>query len=96
MEIRNTLLVEVGAKLDVEVYARIAAAFMASGVDLFSKPSGIKKPIGWTDKQRALASKHGDVHTAVEWYLKWYPEQWLPEDHEGVSTLCAFGGCIVT
>ena len=71
MDIRNTLLVEVGSRLGVRSHAKIASAYIGSGVGLFNNPyAGNRKPIGLTEEQRRVASKHGDVHTAVEWYLK--------------------------
>ena len=91
MDIRNNLLVEVGAKLGIEAYARVASAFMASGVGLFpNSHAGIRKPIGLTEEQKALASKHGDVHTAVEWYLKWHATQKLPDDAERCFNILCF------
>ena len=90
MDIRNTLLVEVGARLGVEVYARIASAYIAAGIDVFSNPHpGLQHHNGLTDEHLALASEHGDIHTAVMWYLKWCSESSLPPDHEGsFNTLC--------
>mgnify|MGYP003318585427 CR=1 FL=1 len=92
MEIRSTLLVVVGTRLGVEVYARIARAFIDCGVDLFSNPHvGVRRPMGLTDANRARASEHGDVHTAIQWYLKWRPQQALPEDDAGVFNPLCFG-----
>ena len=90
MEIRNNLLVEVGARLDVEVYARIASAYIAAAIDLFSNPhQELQQHTGLTDEHLALASQHGDIHTAVKWYLKWLPELSLPAVHEGrFNSLC--------
>ena len=83
MDIRGILLVEVGTKLGVEIYAKIAAAFIASGNDLFSNPHpGIQQPTSLTDEQLALASEYGDIHTAVKWYLEWCRNESLPEDQE--------------
>ena len=76
MDINSALLAEVGSTLGVGAYARVASAFIASGVDLFSNPhAGVRQPIGLTDEHLALASKHGDVHTAVKWYFNWGPDQ---------------------
>ena len=81
MDICSTLLAEVGRKLDVETYARVASAFIACGVDLFSMPHpGVRQPIGLSEEQLRLASKLGDVHTAVIWFLKWFPKKSLPAD----------------
>ena len=90
MEISSAVLVEVGTSLGVGVYARVASAFIASGVDLFSNPhAGVRQPIGLTDEHLALVSKYGDVHTAVKWYFNWCPDQSLPEDHErSFNSLC--------
>ena len=69
MDIRGALFVEVATKLGVQVYARIAAAFIATGMDLFSSPvPGDKKITPLTDEQVKLAAHEGDVHTAVKWY----------------------------
>ena len=43
-----------------------------------------------TEEQRRVASKHGDVHTAVEWYLKWFPEQRLAEVDNGIFNVVCF------
>ena len=90
MDIPGAVLVEVGTRLGVEAYAKVAAAFIACGLDLFSNPhAGVKQVIGLTAKQLALASKYGDVHTAVTWFLKWCPHQRLPEHQEDCfNTLC--------
>ena len=83
MEIRSILLVEVGDRLGVAVYARIASAYIAAGIDLFSNPhAGIEQDIGLTKDQLEFASEHGDIHTAVKWYLKWLPHKSLPKDQE--------------
>ena len=91
MDIRTALFVQVATKLGVQVYARIAAAFIATGMDLFSCPVlGDKKIISLTDEQRKLAAPEGDVHTAVKWYLKWSPEKSLPDAQEACFNIMCF------
>ena len=91
MDIRGALFVEVATKLGVQVYARIAAAFIATGMDLFSSPVlGDKKITPLTDDQRKLAAPEGDVHTAVKWYLKWSQVKSLPVDQEACFNIMCF------
>ena len=91
MDIRAALFVEVATKLGVQVYARIAAAFIATGMDLFSCPVlGDKKIISLTDEQRKLAAVEGDVHTAVKWYLRWSPAKSLPVAQEACFNIMCF------
>ena len=71
MDIRKALLVEVGIRLGIEVHAKIAAAYIVSGVELFSYPHlDATKLCGLTDQQLACPQEYGDIHTAVHWY--WY------------------------
>ena len=57
MDISGALLVEVGTRLGVGVCARVASAFIASGVDLFSNPHvGVGQPIGLSEKHLAPVS----------------------------------------
>ena len=90
MDICSSLLVIVGRSLGVGVYARVASAYIAAGVDLFSIPyPGVKQPIGLSEEQLKLASKLGDVHTAVFWFLKWFLKKSLSDNLEKCfNTLC--------
>ena len=91
MDIRGALFVEVATKLGVQVYARIAAAFIATGMDLFSSPVvGEKKITPLTDDQLKLAAPEGDIHTAVKWYLKWAQVKSLPRDQEACFDIMCF------
>ena len=91
MDITGAVLVEVGTTLGVEAYAKVAAAFIACGLDLFSNPhAGVKQVVGLTAKQLALASKYGDVHTAVKWFLKWCPKLSLPDHLEPLFNIMCF------
>ena len=91
MDITGAVLVEVGTRLGVEAYAKVAAAFIACGLDLFSNPhAGVKQVVGLTAKQLALASKYGDVHTAVKWFLKWCPKLSLPDHLESLFNIMCF------
>ena len=91
MDIRTALFVQVATKLGVQVYARIAAAFIATGMDLFSCPVlGDKKMISLTDEQRKLAAVEGDVHTAVRWYLRWSRAKSLPVAQEACFNIMCF------
>ena len=90
MDICSAVLVEVGWSLGIEPYARVASAYIAAAVDLFIIPyPGVKQPVGLSQEQLKLASKLGDVHTAVFWFLKWLPEKSLPADLEKwFNSLC--------
>ena len=91
MDISGTLLVEVGIRLGVGDYAKVAAAFLNSGVELFSNAhAGVKQVIALTAEQRDLASKYGDVHTAVKWFLKWCPKLSLPDHLEPLFNIMCF------
>ena len=91
MDISGTLLVEVGIRLGVGDYAKVAAAFLNSGVELFSNAhAGVKQVIALTAEQRDLASKYGDVHTAVKWFLKWCPKLSLPDHLESLFNIMCF------
>ena len=91
MDIRTALFVQVATKLGVQVYGRIAAAFIATGMDLFSCPVlGDKKIISLTDEQRKLAAVEGDVHTAVKWYLRWSRAKSLPVAQEACFNIMCF------
>ena len=91
MDISGTLLVEVGIRLGVGEYAKVAAAFLNSGVELFSNAHvGVKQVIPLTVEQLDVASKYGDVHTAVKWFLKWCPKQELPDHHEKLFNIICF------
>ena len=96
MDICSSLLVLVGRSLGVGVYARVASAYIAAGVDLFSIPHpGVKQPIGLSEEQLKLASKLGDVHTAVFWFLKWFPKKSLPDNLEKCFNPLCFNKMLV-
>ena len=73
MDIRGALFVEVATKLGVEVYARIASAFIATGMDLFSNPlPGVQKLIPLTDEQLVLASERPGCFWPSSWRSRTY------------------------
>ena len=88
MEVRSNLLIEVGALLGVKLYAMIAAAYIASGVDLFSNPYP-GQHIALTDEQRSLALEEGDIHTVVKWFLLWV-KGLLPAEHAASFNILCF------
>ena len=88
MEVRSNLLIEVGALLGVKVYAMIAAAYIASGVDLFSNPYP-GQHIGLTDEHRSLAVEQGDIHTVCKWFLLWVKDL-LPAEHAASFNILCF------
>ena len=72
MDVQATLLVMVGAQLGISRYAQAAAAFLATGMDLFvDVMPRLKGASPLLPSQVALGKPEGDIHTAVKWFLTW-------------------------
>lgn len=91
MDIRINVMIEVAKLLHLEDHAQVAAAFIASKLDLFvdTMPE-LRGQAGLSGAQLELAVGHSDVHTAVALYLRWKVQsrQLAEGEHKLVRIVC--------
>ena len=72
MDIRLTVMMILGRRFGIGRYVELVAAFLAAGMELFVNMTPMMRSASrLLPSQVALGEGHGDVHTAVKWFLVW-------------------------
>ena len=90
MDVRLEVLIALGERLGIGQHARVAAAFLSTGMELFvNLTPRMRGASRLLPSQVALGEPGGDIHTAVKWYLTWQSHgETLPDN---LGTLIKMG-----